>query len=131
MAPTRRGSTATTPGPCRWCRRNKGTCHAGCLRRDYETYRQRVRGSDMSIRGLKVAFAALTALAVLSWPASAQTPRKVNVIIDLLNMAYTPLFVAITNGIFARHGLEINVTTLQSGSTIAAVVQSGSIDFAA
>src|SRR5262249_26614608 len=50
---------------------------------------------------------------------------------DLLNMVYTPLYVGITNGIFAKHGLEINLTTLQSGSTIAAVIQSGSVDFAA
>jgi NitT/TauT family transport system substrate-binding protein len=85
----------------------------------------------MNIRGLKIAVAAVAALSALSLPASAQTPRKVTVITDLLNMVYTPLYVGITNGIFAKHGLEINLTTLQSGSSIAAVIQSGSVDFAA
>lgn len=85
----------------------------------------------MAILRLKVAFAALAAIAAASLPASAQAPKKVTVITDLLNMVYTPLYVGITNGIFAKHGLEINLTTLQSGSTIAAVIQSGSVDLAA
>jgi NitT/TauT family transport system substrate-binding protein len=98
-------------------------------RRNHNEMKKQER--KMGIRRLKVAYAALTVLAATAMPAAAQAPRKVTVITDLLNMVYTPLYVGITNGIFAKHGLEINLTTLQSGSNIAAVIQSGSVDLAA
>ena len=57
--------------------------------------------------------------------------QKVSVVTDLLTTVYTPLYTAEKLGIFEKHGLDVEINTLQSGSTITQVMQSGSVNIAA
>lgn len=89
-----------------------------------------------------IAIAALSFVTACSGPADSSTPdstssgapkavKKVSVISDLLTTVYTPLYTAEKLGFFEKHGLDVEITTLQSGSTITQVMESGSADFAA
>src|SRR5690606_32524456 len=57
--------------------------------------------------------------------------KDVTVITDVLTTVYTPLYTAEKLGFFEKHGLNVQINTLESGATITAVMQSGSVDIAA
>ncbi len=76
---------------------------------------------------LVIALGALLALPFASGAAAAQTPTKINLAYAVA-ADFLPAFVAQDEGIFARHGLDVNLSVMGNPGLAPAALSAGSLD---
>ncbi|SIR46334.1 MULTISPECIES: ABC transporter substrate-binding protein [Acidiphilium] len=80
-------------------------------------------------RALAQTLGALCLAGTLLSPAQAASPQKVVIYQAFQSLLYLPLYVAIDQGIFAKHGLAIDKVTAGSGAAAVAAVIGGNATF--
>lgn len=94
------------------------------------TYSYKRLGGGLSRRSVLMGMGAATAAGVTGLPIRAQelTPVHISTALKLAN--YTPAYAAIRNGIFEKHGLQVEISAASSVAEPISILNSGRAEFA-
>lgn len=94
------------------------------------THRNRKTGLALSRRSVLGGIGAASAMAITGLPVRAQTLTPVRVTTALRLANYTPAYTALREGIFAKHGLEVEIAAASSVAEPISILNAGRAEFA-